>query len=880
MALLGQNLTLADYVDLLEMCQNVLDKFSALFRTRQLVAYSVKQSRKVKEDLAKESVLELLLSFVKCNSVTMNIPSRNIYDEFFEVPHECHPNQTSPLTFPWLPTIKEFLDAVSQISCDEPWLSGLPGQTTTFTQEEWTYKILSQESFSRPLILVGCLGYSSNAGQLRLLDQTGEINCMIAPKDENPTEHDCAKNCCEKATIKEQCSRCPFSQTRSLSAMIQINKFEVVVEKFHSRGLVQEDLDRDRNRLYVQFSFDDTEILIPKHESKVEKYCTKRTNRFEAGTTDANLERELNGNLESKSDCFVCKVIFMVRNCEVPMLRRLREEVCYPCGVEIKVVAVYKSITQDVSVTNDETSEEVLPCGSNLPKLLSDFKLQEKNAALKLEKKSLYLAHVLHPGCFYVMTEIVPDEKQSRLIQNGDLQVLISVSSDVLLERICWCERCDSNSPKETESSCDIIKALTDLKEDFLKNDTLLSVDSVLGEGTLTGVTGNETSLKQSRPSSTQVSFHGLIISRDLRQSDCPSQRLPNDLVELPKFGPVKMSVIKDLQLGFTLLENKIIQLRVRDLDSPNTISVYLDFRKTSYIDGILPGAIVRFRRLVRKFSRTRNMYCTFEACSSIFVKRRAAKNLTSIQPTPQFSFSIAASSSNEALTKELPNQCLIRLIQSEAQGRFVQTISRVRCRVIAVQRASLRWLCKRCGELVARNECAACCFCSPGYKLNAEARCVVEDGTGEAQVYVYDDLVPTLLRLSDQQWHHLQDLAMRSGELLYQRQWYGARGRVKTNLNEGSLSRETEAKLTWEYHCVSSQVSRRIVLQGKLFRFRKDGANNTEQGKESRNITVGSTEHSTLVLPKLLLRAVSIAEVRATEEIRQLLQQGRDGLQ
>ena len=86
------------------------------------------------------------------------------------------------------------------------------------------------------------------------------------------------------------------------------------------------------------------------------------------------------------------------------------------------------------------------------------------------------------------------------------------------------------------------------------------------------------------------MSFHGLIVSRDLRQSDCPSQRLPNDLVELPKFGPVKMSAIKDLQLGFTLLENKIIQLRVRDLRSSNTISVYLDFRRTTYVDGILPG--------------------------------------------------------------------------------------------------------------------------------------------------------------------------------------------------------------------------------------------------------------------------------------------------
>lgn len=48
----------------------------------------------------------------------------------------------------------------------------------------------------------------------------------------------------------------------------------------------------------------------------------------------------------------------------------------------------------------------------------------------------------------------------------------------------------------------------------------------------------------------------------------------------------------------------------------------------------------------------------------------------------------------------------------------------------------------------------------------------MVEDGTGEAQVYVYDDLVPTILKLNCQQWLNLQDLAMRNGELLYQRHW------------------------------------------------------------------------------------------------------------
>ena len=60
--------------------------------------------------------------------------------------------------------------------------------------------------------------------------------------------------------------------------------------------------------------------------------------------------------------------------------------------------------------------------------------------------------------------------------------------------------------------------------------------------------------------------------------------------MEVPKFGPVKLAAIKDLQLGFTLIRNTIIQLRVRDLQSPNTISVYLDLRRTNYIYGILPG--------------------------------------------------------------------------------------------------------------------------------------------------------------------------------------------------------------------------------------------------------------------------------------------------
>lgn len=91
---------------------------------------------------------------ITSHSSPRTVPSRNIYDEFFEVPHKCHQNQASELTFPWLPTMKELLDAVDQTSTDKPWLNGLSSRTTTSTQEkgDWMYKILNQECFSGPVV--------------------------------------------------------------------------------------------------------------------------------------------------------------------------------------------------------------------------------------------------------------------------------------------------------------------------------------------------------------------------------------------------------------------------------------------------------------------------------------------------------------------------------------------------------------------------------------------------------------------------------------------------------------------------------------------------------------------------------------------------------
>ena len=75
-----------------------------------------------------------------------------------------------------------------------------------------------------------------------------------------------------------------------------------------------------------------------------------------------------------------------------------------------------------------------------------------------------------------------------------------------------------------------------------------------------------------------------------MRLSETPGQRLPGDFTEIPKFGPVKNAKIRDLGLGFCYLGNKIIYLKVQDLNSPNVLAVYVDLSRAPYICGILPG--------------------------------------------------------------------------------------------------------------------------------------------------------------------------------------------------------------------------------------------------------------------------------------------------
>lgn len=314
---------------------------------------------------------------------------------------------------------------------------------------------------------------------------------MIAAGDQQSTGHDCARHCCKESCFDGKCSSCPYAQTWHTDAMLQINKFEVVLETFHPRNLLHEDFSADRNRLYLQFSFNNVETMISKPDCKQQ---SKQQTTFSGNGKEKSkgLNVEANASLDKRGNGFMCKIIFAVRICEVAALRRVQEELCYPCGVEIKIVALYRNDVQKSTGNKSFTSERIDSSCLNISEFLSVFKLQGKTAALKLVQRNLCWSQFLHAGCFYVITETVPDEKSSRILQNGNLQALISVSSDMLLERICWCEKCGLAPSKDAQRSREIVKALDELKNDFLKTDRLHTVDTVLSDASYKGDEGDK----------------------------------------------------------------------------------------------------------------------------------------------------------------------------------------------------------------------------------------------------------------------------------------------------------------------------------------------------------------------------------------------------
>ncbi|XP_062871489.1 CST complex subunit CTC1 [Trichomycterus rosablanca] len=193
------------------------------------------------------------------------------------------------------------------------------------------------------------------------------------------------------------------------------------------------------------------------------------------------------------------------------------------------------------------------------------------------------------------------------------------------------------------------------------------------------------------------------------------------------------------------------VRLTLQDSDSPHhTVQVYLDFTHNPYTPGLITGATVLLHHFQRRVSTVKNVYCCSLPVSCVTVTGCGS-------------------------AKPRPPPPMMHLGEW-ASGRAGQSIvGQVRGHVVRVLFLRLQWACSLCGSVFKQ---ASCTQTSPpcdstSAVFQAEAKVVLDDGTGEAQVWFSSEMVARLLQLSDCEWEGLQRLIRVKGHVrVYTRGW------------------------------------------------------------------------------------------------------------
>ncbi|XP_015280021.1 PREDICTED: CST complex subunit CTC1-like [Gekko japonicus] len=225
----------------------------------------------------------------------------------------------------------------------------------------------------------------------------------------------------------------------------------------------------------------------------------------------------------------------------------------------------------------------------------------------------------------------------------------------------------------------------------------------------------------------TLVSFSGVIAERTLRE--CLTGKKP------------VASHSDRQQEGNFLPWDYTLKLSILPTCGPSTgLDVYVEATFLPYLWGMLPGARILFHNLQRRISRFRNVYCTYTASSCLSV----------LSPLPPASPPRPTDGGSR-----FPAAYLSRIqLQPPSLGQV-----QVTCHVTCVLTLSLSWTCSLCGSIIKEGRCSQqnppCSSCTGVIKANA--RILVEDGTGEAVVSCRNQQVREVLALSPKEWDVVQ---------------------------------------------------------------------------------------------------------------------------
>ncbi|XP_068569112.1 CST complex subunit CTC1-like isoform X3 [Cebidichthys violaceus] len=174
------------------------------------------------------------------------------------------------------------------------------------------------------------------------------------------------------------------------------------------------------------------------------------------------------------------------------------------------------------------------------------------------------------------------------------------------------------------------------------------------------------------------------------------------------------------------------VRLTVCD-QTGRSLQVYLDLSHTPYPPGLLPGNTLLLSGFQRRVSRSGGVYCSSLPVSSITVVSLGDMSSARPPPAPMMHLGVWAVSREK--------RCIV---------------GQVRGHVVCFLFLQLQWSCSLCGSVFIQTCSSPQCRSSSSV-FQSKAKIVIDDGTGEAHLWVSGALVRPLLGLDDSQWEGLQ---------------------------------------------------------------------------------------------------------------------------
>lgn len=304
---------------------------------------------------------------------------------------------------------------------------------------------------------------------------------------------------------------------------------------------------------------------------------------------------------------------------------------------------------------------------------------------------------------------------------------------------------------------------------------------------------------------------------------------------------------------------SRALVIRLRDVDSVDTLDLFHDCSNQEWPLNVLPGWVVRVGR------------CAFKFASN--GRRLLAQSLPGITTIEPVRF-VPEAERNLVVEHAASARGILRLSNwLSPQYSNVRATASLRCRVRALRSVTLRYTCRSCHFPVFQFVCPQECD-SVHYGLDAEANCSIYDGTAEAQAYFEGvESVFSLLGVRGLVSEKLRESAAKLGELAFyeDRTDRGAESggglKVLEAMNEignrGSLRGEERLL---KQCCTRPEVFRELSLLVK--RFYKD-----DSGEErTSSVKLGTTMLPVKRGPRLAFKVVQVRDVDWNADAARLL--------